>query len=890
MVIITTEYTIFILRINVLQNQVRADPWTQKEERPLQEDFFYGYTPAASGSQVCLERPRIHRLLEKAVQKPIVSIVAGAGYGKTQAVYAFAKKLNVRTAWIQVSQRDNLGERFWENFVSAISIINKKTAEKLRQVDFPATEQQFERCLAISRQDAVLNEKYLFVYDDVHLITEKPVLRFLEHCVSTSLPNITSVMIARTEPGLKMDRLADRKLLARVTGDQLRFSRDEMVSYFRLLNVSPDPGQVSAVYHDTEGWAFAIHLAGLSLRNVQNGTSHLPQLLRASTSRLIESEIMTPLSPELRRFLIKLSLVENLDPDLVQEIGKDPSLIKELEGIGSFIRFDNFLNSYQVHHLFLDYLREKQDELTEEEKKEVWIKTALWCTANNHKMDAIISYDKAGDYGGIVSILNTLPLVLPNEIARFIFDILERAPKTIYQDYPRTIIIRSRTLNSLGRFEQNRKETLEIIPVFKALPDSPGKHGILAACYLNLGFIGFLQSLYTRSYDFIDYFKSAAVEAKQSGYDTNPPISVVTLSSYICRVMAPASKKDVEKYIAMVGEVVPHSMEALGGGMAGMYELGQGEFAFFRGELQEAEKQLLESLVKARQEQQYEVENRGLFYLLRIYLYRGDTKKIESIFAQLQAQLEEPFYLNRYFYHDIVTGWYFIQTGRKDRISSWLKSDYEESELNSMAQGLEKLVKAKYYFTEKRYPAALAVMESLGNAEPILIGDIEMKALEAVCRYRLLDREGALQALKEAYRLAAPANLFMPFVELGKDMRALTETALKDNGRTEEFSPQWLDKINRKAAIYAKKLFRQSKDSSAETGRRKGSPLSSREMDVLVGLSQGLTRKEIAGAASISPNTVKSAVKSIYNKLGALNKADAVRIAAEKGILEKNVL
>ncbi|MCL2231815.1 MAG: LuxR C-terminal-related transcriptional regulator, partial [Treponema sp.] len=520
----------------------------------------------------------------------------------------------------------------------------------------------------------------------------------------------------------------------------------------------------------------------------------------------------------------------------------------------------------------------------------VWTKTALWCAANNRKMDAIISYDKAGDYDGIVDIINTLPLVLPTGMARFALDILERAPETIYHDYPRTIMLRSRTLNSLGLFEQNRMETLKIIPMLHTLPDSHGKHGILAACYLTMGFIGLLQSMYTKTYDFAGHFKNAAIEGRQSGYPTRPPINGITLSSHVCRVMAPASKEDVEQYIEMIAEIAPYAMEAMGGCLAGMHKLCLGEFAFFRGEFQEAEKLLFESLVMARTAQQYETENRALFYLLRIYVSRGDSKEIETVCRQLKAQLEEPFYLNRYFYDDIVTGWYYIQTGRRESIASWLKSDYEESELNSMARGLEKLVKAKYFFAEKRYPAALAVMESRGDAEPIITGDIEMKALEAVCRYRLLDKSGAFKALQEAYRLAAPVGFSTPFAELGKDMRTLTETAMKElagGDDAEELS--WLEDINRKAAVYAKKLYRQTERASAGNRSRKGLPLSPREMSVLAALSQGLTMEEIAGAESISPNTVKSAIRSVYNKLGALNKADAVRIAVEKGILEKGV-
>jgi len=331
----------------------------------------------------------------------------------------------------------------------------------------------------------------------------------------------------------------------------------------------------------------------------------------------------------------------------------------------------------------------------------------------------------------------------------------------------------------------------------------------------------------------------------------------------------------------------------MGGCQEGLHELCRGELAFYRGELEEAEKQLSAGLAKARETQQYEVGNRALFYLLRIYLSRGNAGAIEKILRQLEAELEEPLYLNRHFYHDIVLGWYYIQTGRKEKAAPWLKSDYEDSKLYFGAQGLEKLVRAKYYFAEKRYPAALAAMERQSYAEPILMGDIEMKALEAVCRYRSLDKEGAFRVLEEAYRLASPSGLFMPFAELGKDMRALAETARKDieaGDKAAGLSARWLEEICRKASVYAKKLYPRMERTPAGTGYGKGSPLSPREINVLTGLSQGLTREEIAGAASISPNTVKSVVRSIYNKLGALNQADAVRIAAEKGILEKDTL
>ena len=857
----------------------------------MAEEIFSGYTPITPGDQIFLERPRLDRLLEKAVQKPIVAIVAGAGYGKTCAVYSFVRKYNARTAWIQCSERDNVEERFWENFVSAISVLSKKTASRLAQIEFPATPQQFDHYLEIARKDIVQNEKYLLVYDDLHLITEKTVLRFLEHSLLNAFPNITAILVSRIEPAFDLAKPEAKKQISFITEDKLRFSLNEMAAYFDLRNIRAAPPEASALYRETEGWPIAIHLAGLSLKNI----SSVSYSLRSNIYKLIESEIMTGLSPELRRFLIKLSLIENNNADLVREIGNNNSLLREMEKIVSFIRFDGYINAYHIHHLFMDYLRERQDELSEEEKKDTLTKAALWCEENNRKIDAIIYYEKTWDYNSMVKIFNTLPLLMPVQMARFVFDILERAPENFFRDHPESIEIRIRTLNSLGLHEQSRKETLQALTVFRALDESPEKHRVIMSCYLNLGFIGLIEAARTRRYDFIDYFREARNESKLAGYIVPPPINGINLSSYACRIMAPASGKDIEEYIAAIGEIVPCSAEAMGGCQSGMHELALGEYAFFRGQLGDAEKLLRKSVKKARDHQQYEIENRALFYLLRICLCRGNSAELEKLLAQLKAQTEEPFFLNRYFYSDLIMGWYHIQTGRKEKAAAWLKSDYEESELNARTRVLEKLVKAKYYFSEKRYPAALAFLTLPGEArnreeaEPLLFGDIEMKALEAVCCYQNQENGKAYAALTRSYALAAPAGLFMPFVELGKDMRALAGAAQKDMaaGHPAPLVPaEWLDGICRDAAMYAKRQYRMKQAIPGLRQPEKGeSPLSHREKEVLTGLSRGLTREEIAESASISPNTVKSVTRSIYNKLGALNQADAVRIAAEKGIL-----
>jgi DNA-binding NarL/FixJ family response regulator len=61
--------------------------------------------------------------------------------------------------------------------------------------------------------------------------------------------------------------------------------------------------------------------------------------------------------------------------------------------------------------------------------------------------------------------------------------------------------------------------------------------------------------------------------------------------------------------------------------------------------------------------------------------------------------------------------------------------------------------------------------------------------------------------------------------------------------------------------------------------------LTTRELDVLELLAEGLPNKAIAGRLEISDQTVKFHVASIYSKLGASNRTDAVRRALRRGII-----
>ena len=61
--------------------------------------------------------------------------------------------------------------------------------------------------------------------------------------------------------------------------------------------------------------------------------------------------------------------------------------------------------------------------------------------------------------------------------------------------------------------------------------------------------------------------------------------------------------------------------------------------------------------------------------------------------------------------------------------------------------------------------------------------------------------------------------------------------------------------------------------------------LSSRQQDIIRLVADGITNKEIAYRLHLSNTTVKREMRSIFDKLGAADRAEAVSLAYKQGIL-----
>ncbi|MDR2780491.1 MAG: LuxR C-terminal-related transcriptional regulator, partial [Synergistaceae bacterium] len=783
---------------------------------------------------------------------------------------------------------------------------DKQFAERLLDIGFPKTEDQFEKYISLIENDVSVAGKQVMVFDDFHLIREKSVFQFIERSLKSPFPNVSTRLLSRTDPEINLVRLLSEGRVAIINENDLRLTESEISRYF-LLSGIPLPAQsVSNIQEDTRGWVFAINLFSLTMKKNPSQEQNARIAMKLNIFKMIENEVFLVISERLRRFLIQLSLIDHLSAELVSILAEnDETLVDELKKINSFVRFDIYLQVYFIHHLFLEYLRQRQNILTEEEKHSVHLNAARWYDEHDYRMDAIFYYDKAGEYGKIVDIVRHIYLQFPYvfqtprsegdnihinmkfpyDETRFILDIYDRAPSHLleclapyHRQYPALML-------GVDMHEKALEDVNERIEKYSALPSSDFNNHVLCDAYLMLGTTKYLMAPRTDCYDFHESFEKAESYYKLGPYADSGVLTSATLSAMASKVGTTRSGA-MEEYLDSLTRSVPPIANILGGCAYGLDDLAKGELSFYKADLDAAAKSLNQALRKAEERNQYEVRNRALFYLLRIAFAKGDSEEIQDVLKKLEAQLYMKEYHPRFTTFDIVSSWYYSLLKQPNMIAPWiLNGDFGKNSIGTFKADFGNFAKMKFYYSDRRYHELISFIESEPTLNSVLLGRLETKLLMAASQYQIKNRKEAMAAFREAYELALSNDLTMPFIELGNDMRTLTRAAMKD--KDAGIPTQWLELVNRKASTYAKRLILVTLEYKKANNINDDVRLSPREMEILRDLYDGLSRTEIAANRDLSVSTVKMVLNTIYSKLGANSLADVIRIAINRNLIKK---
>ncbi|MCL2775096.1 MAG: LuxR C-terminal-related transcriptional regulator [Oscillospiraceae bacterium] len=826
-----------------------------------------------------LIRPRINTLLANAANNPLITICAGVGCGKTQAASDFIRQQKIPAMWMQFNERDNIASRFWDNFTDAIAQLDVTLSEECRKLEFPDTTDKLSQFIFFIDR-SVTNRPCFIIIDDFHLACEPVVIQFIERILNELPRTRTMALICRELPKINIKALQLKGFVPDISEKDLNFTESELTEYFIQQGLPADRHTIYEVFKDTGGWAFAVNLVVRSLKRMPNYSGYVKTALKQNIFELMEAESWDALSERFKRFLVRLSLIDHLSAELVGILSvRDDSLMTELRQESAYIHFDIYGGVYQIHHLFLDFLRTKQDILTNEEKRETYKAAADWCKQNNFKIDALGYYEKIEDYESIVSILWEFLENPTYDISFYAASICERAPAATFDRVEFFAAVHLYALLRLGRWQEFSALAGTYEQRFISLPEDDNfRSHSLGGIYFVWGHMRLIMSITDDCYDFNTYY------IKSANYFIKSP------AEQIQKFVSPLGMWVSAVGTARVGalqefsEAVTRTMKWLSqcfNGVTGADEICKGELMFYQNDLRAAESFFFKALELGQKYRQFETIRMALLYIMRIGIIQGNHAEFEQALKKIEALLDEENYRRRFVIYDIALGGYYCILRQAEMIPDWLKSEFAPYGHAYSIENFGNQIKARYHYLTRNYMPLLSYIGELKRRKSILFGRIEMLAMEACVHYQMKNKKQAFDVFKEAYEAAAPNDILTPFIEFGKDMRTLTTAVL--NEHIAGISNSWLEMIKRKATSYAKNQSKFIAEYNKSNGINK--ELTVRENDILRDLYNGLSRLEIASQRNLSVSTVKTIITSIYEKLNVNKISDLVRVAAEQGLV-----
>ncbi len=355
-----------------------------------------------------IDRPRLDALLDAG--RTLTTVTAPAGYGKSTLISAWLERCDIRYSWLSLDTGDNDSAVFLSYLVAALTklfpALQQEFAAGLRMATAVASS-----ALAHRLADALdkIEDDFVLVLDDYHVISEPAIHLFLSELLHYPPANLRMVVASRVDPPLPLASMRAHNQLSEIRTRELRFTSDEAAAYLAQELEQPlDTTLVANLLDSTEGWITGLHLATILLRN--RDTTRSTALFQGHNRLAIDylaAEVLAQRTPEMRAFLLKTSILQRMCPELCDAIlgGPTAGMLSSRQVFDQLEQEDLFLTSlddsrqwYRYHHLFRQLLQQwLRNEASATDIHALYAAASRWCSDHNLVGEAISYALAAGD-------------------------------------------------------------------------------------------------------------------------------------------------------------------------------------------------------------------------------------------------------------------------------------------------------------------------------------------------------------------------------------------------------------------------------------------------------------------------------------------------------------
>jgi LuxR family maltose regulon positive regulatory protein len=406
--------------------------------------------PRTSLRQV--SRPRLLDLLHAGTQQLLTLVSAPAGAGKTTllASWSSSRQPPGPVAWLSLDTGDNEAARFWAYVLAALCQSDAVPGDSaLRGLSAqPGSDEHFLSQLVGGL--AELPTPVVLVLDDLHDITDATVLAGLEFLLRHGPPQLRLVLATRVDPPLPLQRLLVNGRLVQVRAADLAFTVAEVAELLAACDNQPQLSEddLTLLQARTEGWAAGLRLAALSLESQPDPHRFMTEFAGddKSIADYLTGEVLNRQPEELRRFLLRTCIVDELDGDLADTLTGGhggESMLARLERSNGFVTaVGSRRSAYRYHQLFAELLRYELRREAPGQVVKLHRRAAAWYAARRLTMRAIEQALMAEDwrYAADLMAKHGPSLILRGDAAA-LHALVGRLPADLVQPDPELVLL-----------------------------------------------------------------------------------------------------------------------------------------------------------------------------------------------------------------------------------------------------------------------------------------------------------------------------------------------------------------------------------------------------------------------------------------------------------------
>ncbi|MBA4758755.1 LuxR C-terminal-related transcriptional regulator [Sphingosinicella sp.] len=873
--------------------------------------------PIWMGEQI--HRGLLLRQLNHALSHRLTLVHAPAGYGKTSLLAQWRDSLPpaaAQVAWLTLERDDRDLKRLVRYLLIAIHGDAQDGGQKSSSPDLPPR----AALSAIINGLAGRSNPFVLILDDLHHADSEPVAAFLQSLIRLAPANCHFVFASRDYPRLGQSVLAAEEQVLEITAHQLKFSLAETESLLARTDEPLRSSDIETILDRTEGWPIAVQLASLSLKRGADAGRVIDEYCGSSTdlARYLSEQVLMTLPQDTREIVIRTALLDRLTGGMVDLLcdREDGWLVLErLEQQGVFLAPVTWeRREYRYHQLFAEYLRDRFERSDRAGYSALQRRIAQWFAERGMVADAVNHAILASDdvlLAGIIEEAGGWRLI-PQGLQGVVERGLSKLPAALIRARPGLALAQVYLQIKLGELGAARAE-------YDRLADEAEKAELSAAIRIEMQVVGDTLTDYeNQPMAFEDLLAREALLRK---FPANDHLVLANISEtlgakyfeggWLERALQPtlAAREHYQSCGSLYSDLFTRFLEA-------RIKRAQGRSKEAGTILQAAWQAIVENFgsrsdlaancaafqAELLYEQDRVAEARELLSWALPHMEQSDgwvDVYAVAYFTEAGALAGEGAFDEAC---DVVARARRVAGRRRllqlEQLADICEIDLKVSQGFLSAAGTIDLDRYADMMTEEspQY-RPVAVAASLCRVRLRLLTGAHEAALEELTRLRAwADQRGAGRLLVDVNILAAAAmrgqgaiddarncfdeavsiamfqDIVRPFVDARQFVGPCLEDAMRADTQVDRFRAQFL------------KTLAKSLASCRNTVTGQG-PFTEAEAEVLLYLSQGHSNKEIARLIGMSPDTVKYRLKSVFRKIGVAKRRDAVRIAAERGLV-----